>query len=118
VPGNRVAAVAIEAQPGGGERLAEFLVIVGIQCLTSRDQVGVRKWIVLAIEAEQSRHVDNPLVHLSPLRLPRHLFQEVFEEAAGAAQPTGQQIYPRATAESLAGNHAAKRSTSEVVGDS
>ena len=76
----------------------------------------MRQRIVLAVEAEQSRHVDDPLVHLSPLSLPRHLLQEILKEGAGATQPAGQQIHPGATAERLAGDHAAKRPEREVVG--
>jgi hypothetical protein len=67
----------------------------------------VRKGIVLAIEAQQSRHVDDSLVDLSPLGPPRDLLQEVFKETAGAAQPAGQQVYPRATAQRLPGHHPA-----------
>jgi hypothetical protein len=78
----------------------------------------MRKWIALTVEAEQSRHVDHPLVHLSPLGLPRHLLQEFFEEVADTPQPAGQQVYPGAAAERLAGDHAAKRSKGEVVGGS
>ena len=72
--------------------------------------------IVLAVEAEQSWHIDDPLVHLPPLGLPRHLLQQIFEEVAGATQPARQQICPGAAAESLARDHAAKRAECYLVG--
>jgi hypothetical protein len=116
VPGDRVAPIAIQAQPSCRERLAELGFVVGIQGLTGRHQIMVRKWIVLAIEAQQSRYVDNPLVHLSPLGLPRHLLKEIIKEAAGAAQPSGKQVHPGTSAETLPSDHAAQRPQREMLG--
>ena len=76
----------------------------------------MRRRILLAVEAEQSRYVDDSLVHLPPLSLPRHLLQQILKEGAGATQPAGQQIHPSAATEGLAGDHAAQRPESEVVG--
>src|SRR3954453_8874675 len=86
-----------------------------IQRLTGRCQLRMGERIVLAIEAEQTRHVDNPLVHLPSLGLPGHLFEEILEEAIGTAQPAGQQVNPGTATESLACDHASKRTERRLL---
>jgi hypothetical protein len=115
VPGHRVPAVAVEAQPGRGERFAQLRSVVRVEELPGGDQVGVGQRVAVAVEADQPRHVDHPLVHLAALGPPRHLGLQVVKQRPGSAQPAGQQVYPRPAAEYLAGDHAAQRSEGQVA---
>ena len=65
--------------------------------------------VLFAVEAEQPGYVDDAIVHLPPLGLPRHLLQQLIKQSAGAAQPARQQIDPGAAPQILAGHHATKR---------
>ena len=64
--------------------------------------------IVLAIEAEQSGYVDDPLIHLALLSLPWHVLQQILEERVCATHPAGQQIHPCTAAQRLTADHSAQ----------
>jgi hypothetical protein len=71
-------------------------------------RVGQR--LVLVVEAEQPRDVDHPVVHLAPLRPPRHLALEPQEEVVGAADPARPDVDPRAVRQLGAPNRGTERS--------
>ena len=57
-------------------------------------RVGQR--VALAVEAEQAGHVDDLVVHLAPLGVPRHALDQPGEQVVGAVQPARQDVDPRA----------------------
>ncbi|MBA3527974.1 MAG: hypothetical protein H0T91_01405 [Propionibacteriaceae bacterium] len=71
---------------------------MGAQRIPRLDQDRMRQWVAFAEEAQQSRHIDDPLIHLPPLRLPRHGVDELVEERVSSAEPAGQQVDPGAPA--------------------
>src|SRR6478609_1982007 len=90
VPGDRVAAVSVEAQPGGPERLFELRPVVPAELLARGGKTWMWQPVTLVVEAEQPRHVDDALVHLALLRPPRHLLDQVVEQLLGAGEPARQ----------------------------
>ncbi len=94
MPGDAVAAVAVQTQARGGEGLAELGGVVAGQHLAGLRERGVGQGLVRGVEGEQPGHVDLPLVHLPPLGAPGHVGGQPLEERVGAAQPAGQVIDP------------------------
>ncbi len=87
VPGDAVAPVAVEAQPGGDEALAELGLVVVAQRLADGHEHRVRERLVGVVELREARHVDDVVVHLPPFRPPRHLVVEHVEQRVPAGQP-------------------------------
>ena len=96
VPGHRVAAVAVEAEAGRGERLAELGRVVLVEGRLDGVEHGVGQRVALAVEAEQAGHVDDLVVHLAPLGVPGHALDQPGEQVVGAVQPARQDVDPRA----------------------
>src|SRR4051794_25677172 len=95
VPGDAVAAVAVEAQPSRTEpvaQLGEVVVAEGIAGLVE-DSVGQR--LVLAVELQQPRHVDHAVVHRTSLAPPGHPRDQAFVELVGPVEPAWEGVDPR-----------------------
>ena len=72
VPGDAVVAVAVEAQTGGGERLAELAAVGVVEPSAHLLEPRVRGGLLdEVVEADQPRHVEHALVHLPALGAPR-----------------------------------------------
>ena len=84
VPGHAVAAVAVEAQPGRRERLAELGGVVRVERGLGRFEQRVGQRLVLVVEREQPRDVHDPVVHLPPLGVPGHGVAQPLEQRVGA----------------------------------
>src|SRR4051812_27102866 len=63
VPGHRIAAVAVQAEPGGREPLAEFLLVVLVEDSLGLGERRMGERIRLVVEAEQPGDVDDLVVH-------------------------------------------------------
>ena len=96
VPGHGVAAVAVEAAPGGHERLAELGQVVRGQRLAGRRQERVGELLVDDVGVDQPGYVDDPVVHRSPLGPPRHVGDQPLEHVVGADHEVAQDVDPRA----------------------
>jgi len=102
VPGDAVPAVPVQTQPRRQERLAEFPLVVLAQQVTAHREGGVGKLRVLAVEAQQARHIDRAVVHPPPLRSPRHLPGEPGEQFTRPGQPSPLHVHPGAMREAQA----------------
>ena len=94
VPGDGVAAVAIEAAAGGHEPLAELGLVVVAESLARRGQQRVGEVLVDDVGVHKARHVDDPVVHLPALGPPRHVGYEALEDVVGADDEVGQHVDP------------------------
>lgn len=114
VPGDAVPAVAVVAQPGRGERLAQLLRVVGAQRVAGLGEDGVGERGAGAVVREQPGHGDDLVVHLAPLGPPGHFGGQMVEERVGAVQPAGEQVDPGAAAE-FGAAHAVERAEPQLV---
>ena len=103
VPGDAVAAVAVETHPGGGERLTQLTGVVLGQRRASLLQHGVGKPLPFPVEAQQPRCGDPPVIHLPLLSPPLHprrpAEREPAEELVRAGDPPGSYVDPGAVVE-------------------
>jgi hypothetical protein len=103
VPGDRVVPVAIEAQAGCGEVLAELGAVVRREHPAGLVEHGMGERLALVIEAGQARHIDDRVVHLASLSTPRHHAAQVLEQLIAAAEPARPHVQPRSTTEVASG---------------
>jgi hypothetical protein len=115
VPGDAVPAVAVVAQAGGAERLAQLGSVVCVERAVGRVQRGIGQRLALVVEAEQPGYVDDALVHLAALGAPRHAVAQPLEQRVRAAQPAPPQVDPGAVAERGAAHGAVERTGRDLV---
>ena len=116
VPGDRVAAVAVEAQPGRDERLTQLGGVVPAQRVARLVQHRVGERLALAVELQQPRDVDHALVHLPALGVPRHRAVQQVEQLVGAREPAGPVVDPGAPGQRRALQSGRELAQREVVG--
>ena len=100
VPGDRVASVAVEAHPGGRERLSEFVAVVRRQHRTGLRQNRIGPRLALAVETQQAGGGDLAIPHHPTFAPPVHAGTaaegEACEQLIGARQPPRAYVDPGA----------------------
>jgi hypothetical protein len=97
MPRDAVSAISIETEPYRAKRLTELTLIVRTQTISYRCESRIRQRIPVVVKGNQSRHIDDPVVHLSPLGSPRNTLHEALEQEIGAVHPIAVKIYPCTT---------------------
>jgi hypothetical protein len=97
MPRDAVSTISIETEPYRAKRLTELTLIVRTQTTSYRCESRIRQGIAFVVEGNQSRHIDYPVIHLSPLGPPRNALHESFEQEIGALHPIAVKIHPCAT---------------------
>src|SRR4051794_35104771 len=96
VPRDRVVAVPVVAATRGHEGLSELRLVMVAQGVAGLIQCGMGELLTRAVIVQQSRHVDNVVVHRSPLGAPRDALDQIGEQLVGALEPAGEHVDPRA----------------------
>lgn len=88
MPGDAVRAVAVVAQPGGGEGLTQFAAVDVVEPPAHPRQLRMRRiFDGQVVKTHQPRHIDHPVVHLTALGSPRHRRQQRVQQFFAAGQP-------------------------------
>ena len=94
--------------------LAELGGVVRRERVSGGRQGRVGEHLVVAVEAQQARHVDDRVVHLAALGVPGHVAPQRRVEQVGAADEAGHDVDPRAVRE-VSSAHLAQRVDDHVV---
>ncbi len=99
VPGHAVAPVAVEAQAGSRERLAELGRVMPVEFAFDDDECRVGKGVLLVDEVQQSWDVDDLVEHRTALRMPLHAAAQSLEQRVSATYPVVVHVDPGAVAQ-------------------
>ncbi|GAA5112255.1 hypothetical protein GCM10023339_15050 [Alloalcanivorax gelatiniphagus] len=55
----------------------------------------VGQWLAAEVGVDESRHVDDRVVHLAPLRAPGHAIDECGKRGVGVGEPVALDVDPR-----------------------
>src|ERR1700722_7123250 len=94
-----VAPVPVEAQTRRREPLAQLGLVMGVERVPAGVKGRVGQGLVRTVEPKQSRHVDRPVVHPPPLRLPRHRLDQPPEQRRRPRQPSPLDVDPGSVTE-------------------
>jgi hypothetical protein len=117
VPGDAVAAVAVVAEAGGDELLAELVSVVRVQGGAGGVERRVREGVGGAEVREQTRDVDRLVVHLATLGPPAHLRLQGEEQRVGALHPAGTDVDPGTVRQLATLHRSTQRADDRLVAD-
>ena len=94
MPSDAVATVAVQAEPGADERLAELLGVVGIQRRTRLVEHRMGQRFALRVAGQKPRDPHGAVVDVHPLLVPRHGAGQRIEELVGRGDEARPQVDP------------------------
>ncbi len=94
MPRHAVGTVAVETEPHGAERLAEFVLVVAAQISSHGRESGIRQGIVLAIEGHQPWNIHYSVIHPALFGFPWGIRHESLEEEVRAGYPVAVKFHP------------------------
>ena len=96
MPGDAVAAVAVQAEPDADERLAELLAVMGVQRRAGLVEHRMGQRLARRVAGEQPRDTDGAVVHPHLLLAPRHSAGQHVEQLVGRGDEARPQVNPGA----------------------
>ena len=97
-----VVAVAIEAQPRGGEGFAEFAAVSVVESPAHLLEHRMRnRFVDQMVKADQAGHIENAVIHLPALGPPRDDLHEFVEQRVRVGQPARAHLDPCAAVQVL-----------------
>jgi hypothetical protein len=99
MPGHTVPAITVVTQAGGSKRLAQLGEVMTVQSVPRLSEHRIGEQGIFAVPTQESRHVDDTLVHHPALGVPRHGLDETEEQLVGSRDPSGQVVDPGAASE-------------------
>ena len=115
VPGDAVAAVAVQAEPGTDERLAELLDVVGVQRRAGLIEHRMGQRVALRVPGKEPRDPHGVVVNVHPLLVPRHGAGQLVEQLVGRGDETRPQVNPGAVGELPALHRRAEVGEAEIA---
>ena len=96
VPGDAVVTVAVQAEPGADERLAQLLAVVSVQRRPGLVEHRMGQRLALRVAGQEPRDPHGAVVHVHPLLVPRHGAGQHVEELVGRGDEARPQVDPGA----------------------
>ena len=93
------------------------MAVVAVERVAGLVQDGIGQWLPFVVEAQQSRDVDDAVVHVPPLGRPRHHVVKADEELVGPGHPPATDVDPGPEAELGALHRALQRSEPDLGAD-
>ncbi|GAA1598763.1 hypothetical protein GCM10009804_64160 [Kribbella hippodromi] len=94
MPRNTVPPVPVVTQPSRPKRFPQLLRVIRTEAIPSLTQNPQRQRIILPVKTQQPRHINHPVIHLPPLRVPRHFPSQPLKNLISPLKPPRQHINP------------------------